>query len=186
VIGKKTRRRTINLIPVFIFLLAAAFYLVLERPLRSEKQASHDFVRVVEVYDGDTVGVIINARREKVRLTGIDAPEAGQVPWGAKAKQYLETLMSGADRQVKLEFDIEQRDQHGRILAYLKTPDEKHINLLMVKNGYAMLYTIPPNVRYANELAAAQTEAREKKIGIWSDQGLKERPGDYRRTHPRR
>lgn len=185
-VRKKTKLRNINLISVFVFLFAAAFYLLLEQPVLSEKQVSHGFVRVVEVYDGDTVGVIINNTREKVRLTGIDAPETGQPPWGAKAKQYLQTLVSEADRQVKLEFDVEQRDQHGRILAYLITPDGKHINLLMVKNGYAMLYTVPPNVRYANELAAAQTEAREKKIGIWSDHGLKERPGDYRRTHPRK
>ena len=184
-IRKKTKLRDINLISVFIFLLAAAFYLVLERPLFSEK-VSHDFVRVVEVYDGDTVGVIVNNKREKVRLTGIDAPETGQPPWGAEAKQHLQALVGEAGRQVKLEFDVEQRDQHGRILAYLRTPDGKHINLLMVKNGYAMLYTVPPNVRYANELAAAQTEARERKIGIWSGQGLKEKPADYRRTHPRK
>ena len=185
-IRKKIKLRNINLISVFIFLFAAAFYLVLEQPLLSGKQESNGFVPVVEVYDGDTLGVIINNKREKVRLTGIDAPETGQPPWGAMAKQYLQTLVSEADRQVKLELDVEQRDQHGRILAYLRTPDGKHINLLMVKNGYAMLYTVPPNVRYANELAAAQTEAREKKIGIWSDQGLKERPADYRRTHPRK
>jgi micrococcal nuclease len=185
-IRKKTKRRNINLISVFIFLFAAAFYLVLEQPLLSEKQDRQGFVRVVEVYDGDTVGVIINTKPEKVRLTGIDAPETGQPPWGAMAKQYLQTLVSEADWQVKLEFDVEQRDQHARILAYLSTPDGKHINLLMVKNGYAMLYTVPPNVRYANELSAAQTEAREKKIGIWSDQGLQERPGDYRKKHPRK
>jgi micrococcal nuclease len=185
-IRKKIKLRNINLISVFIFLFAAAFYLVLEKPLLSGKQESNDFVPVVEVYDGDTLGVIINNKREKVRLTGIDAPETGQPPWGAMAKQYLQTLVSKADWQVKLEFDVDQRDQHGRILAYLSTPDGKHINLLMVKNGYAMLYTIPPNVRYANELAAAQTEARKKKIGIWSDQGLNERPADYRRTHPRK
>ena len=55
----------------------------------------------------------------------------------------------------------------------------------MVKNGYAMLFTIPPNVRYAAELRAAQREAREKRLGIWSSEGLRERPGDYRREHPR-
>ena len=185
-IRMKTKVSNINIISVFIFLFASVFYLLHEQPLLSGKQEGHGFVPVVEVYDGDTLGVVINNKREKVRLTGIDAPEAGQAPWGAKARQYLQTLVSEADRQVKLEFDVEQRDQHGRILAYLKTPDGKHINLLMVRNGYAMLYTIPPNVRYADELAAAQTEARGKKIGIWSDQGLKERPGDYRKTHPRR
>jgi micrococcal nuclease len=184
-IRKKTKLRKINLISVFIFLFATAFYLVLEQPLLSEEQVSHGFVRVVDVYDGDTVGVIINNKREKVRLTGIDSPETGQSPWGALAKRYLQTLLSEAGRQVKLEFDVEQRDRYGRILAYLRTPDGKHVNLLMVKNGYAMVYTLPPNVRYAKELTAAQAEAREKKIGIWSNQGLKERPGDYRRTHPR-
>ena len=37
-IRKKTKLRNINLIPVFIFLIAAAFYFLLERPLLSEKQ----------------------------------------------------------------------------------------------------------------------------------------------------
>jgi len=59
------------------------------------------------------------------------------------------------------------------------------INLLMLKNGYAMLYTFPPNVKYVNELQDAQREARDKRRGIWSEKGLKERPGDYRKEHPR-
>lgn len=59
------------------------------------------------------------------------------------------------------------------------------INLLMLKNGYAMLFTFPPNVKYVNEFRAAQREARDGRLGIWSEEGLKERPGDYRRQHPR-
>ncbi|MBM4129381.1 MAG: thermonuclease family protein, partial [Nitrospira sp.] len=50
---------------------------------------------------------------------------------------------------------------------------------------YAMLYTIPPNVRHIDELTKAQHEAREKKIGIWGNRGLKEVPSEYRKKHPR-
>ena len=86
---------------------------------------------------------------------------------------------------MKLEYDVEKRDKYGRILAYLRTSDGKLINLLMVKNGYAMLYTVPPNVKYVRDLKAAQEEARQAKLGIWSEEGLKERPKDYRMEHPR-
>jgi micrococcal nuclease len=55
----------------------------------------------------------------------------------------------------------------------------------MVKNGQAVLYTFPPNVKYVNDLKAAQAEARNKRLGIWSGEGLKETPRDYKRTHPR-
>jgi micrococcal nuclease len=59
------------------------------------------------------------------------------------------------------------------------------VNLLMVKSGNAVLFTFPPNVKYTGELSAAQREAREKRLGIWSEKGLKELPGDYRKKHPR-
>jgi endonuclease YncB( thermonuclease family) len=59
------------------------------------------------------------------------------------------------------------------------------INLLMVKSGYAMLFTFPPNVRHADELQTAQREAMAGRAGIWAQKGLKERPGDYRKAHPR-
>jgi len=38
--------------------------------------------QVVSVHDGDTITVLIDNRREKVRLIGIDAPELEQGPWG--------------------------------------------------------------------------------------------------------
>jgi micrococcal nuclease len=56
---------------------------------------------------------------------------------------------------------------------------------MMIKGGYALLYTIPPNVKHAEEFSKAQAEARDKRLGIWSEEGLRERPRDYRREHPR-
>jgi endonuclease YncB( thermonuclease family) len=40
-------------------------------------------------------------------------------------------------------------------------------------------------VKHAEEFSKAQAEARDKRLGIWSEEGLRERPRDYRREHPR-
>ncbi len=179
------RRRTINLISIIFFILVAIFYLLHEKYSPSEQQGVDTFIPVVEVHDGDTVSVIMNKKREKIRLIGIDAPEIGQKPWGEKAKKYLETLLIFSGWKVKPEFDVDKRDKYGRILAYLWTTNGEMVNLLMVKAGYAMLFTFPPNVKYVTELKSAQREARDMGLGIWAEKGLKEKPGDYRREHPR-
>jgi micrococcal nuclease len=182
---KTSRLKKVKFISSVFFICVAIFYLAHEKFSISRQDAADNFVTVVSVSDGDTVMVILDKRKEKVRLIGIDAPELGQKPWGAEAKQHLETLLASSGWKVRLEFDVEKRDKYGRILAYLRTTDSRLINLLMVKNGYAMLFTIPPNVRYAAELRDAQREARGKRLGIWSSEGLRERPADYRREHPR-
>ncbi len=182
---EKARMKNINFIAVVFFVLFSVVYLVNEKYHLFGQHNSDTTVLVVSVHDGDTVSVILNKKQEKVRLTGIDAPEMAQEPWGREAKKHLETLLNAAIWKVRLEYDIENKDRYGRILAYLWTDDRKFINLMMIKSGYAMLYTFPPNVKYVNELRAAQKEAREGKLGIWSEEGLKERPGDYRKEHPR-
>jgi len=141
-------------------------------------------VRVVRVHDGDTVSVVIGQKTEKVRLLGIDAPEMGQRPWGGKAKRHLEELLSRNGWIVSLEFDVRKRDKYGRLLAYLWGKDDRLINLGMVEDGYAVLFTLPPNVKYADELRNGQRLAREKGLGIWGKDGLKEMPLDYKKAHP--
>jgi micrococcal nuclease len=141
--------------------------------------------RVVTVHDGDTLSVVIGRRKERVRLIGIDAPELGQRPWGANAKRYLRELVTLSGNSVVLEFDLEKRDKYGRLLAYVRTLDNKLINLEMVRNGYAALYTFPPNVKYADRLREGQRYAREGRLGIWRKDGLKEMPREYRREHQR-
>lgn len=182
---KESKLKTVNLIAIVFFILASAFYLVHEKYPFLRKQAAEASSTVVTVHDGDTISVVTGGKQEKVRLIGIDAPEIGQKPWGYEAKKHLEKLLGFSGGEVTMEFDLEKRDKHGRLLAYLRLKDGRLLNLLMVKNGYALLYTIPPNLKYVNELREAQSEAREKRLGVWSAEGLKERPQDYRRDNPR-
>jgi micrococcal nuclease len=184
---KRTRKKTrqMNNIAVVFFMLIALFYLLNEKYSIVGQKADDKLVTVMTVNDGDTVTVFKNKKREKIRLIGIDAPEMGQKPWGEKARKYLESILSSSDWKVTMELDVEERDKYGRMLAYLRTTDGSLVNVSMVKNGYALLFTFPPNVKYVTDLRAAQREARERKAGIWGENGLDEKPGDYRKEHPR-
>jgi micrococcal nuclease len=39
---------------------------------------------------------------------------------------------------------------------------------VLVREGLAVLLTIPPDVKYADRLAAAQAAARSDEMGIWN------------------
>ena len=179
------RKRNIRYITVLFLFLLAVVYVIQNINLPERQYDAETGVPVTRIHDGDTISVIMHGRKEKVRLVGIDAPEIGQRPWGKRAKTYLEKLLDASDWKVRLEFDVDQRDKYGRSLAYVWTENSEMVNLLMVKSGHAVLYTIPPNVRYTNELRAAQKEARNMRLGIWGEKGLKEMPRDYRKRHPR-
>lgn len=170
---------------ILFLVLVLIIYAVHNKHPSVEQKKGDIFVPVVKVHDGDTVSLIIYGRKERVRLIGIDAPETGQKPWGKEAKKYLEKVLSLSEWKVRPEFDIDRNDKYGRLLAYLWTSKGEMVNLLMLKSGNAVLFTFPPNVKYIDELNTAQREARKKKLGIWSDKGLKELPGDYRKEHPR-
>jgi len=145
---------------------------------------------VTAVHDGDTISVRISGsskagqRTEKLRLIGIDAPEMKQGKWGQKAKKRLRDIINRNRRTVNIEFDADRRDKYGRLLGYVWSRNSYMINERLVREGYAVLYTIPPNVRYANRLSSAQKTARSKKRGIWGPGGLRKKPADWRREHP--
>ena len=149
------------------------------------QKAGLQSVYVERVPDGDTVEANIQGTVERIRLIGIDAPELEQRPWGKRSKKFLQDLVAASGWQLGIEYDVEKRDKHDRILAYLWARDGKMINEEIVRNGYAVLFTFPPNVKYADRLIAAQIIARENKIGIWGKDGLKQLPSDYRKEHPR-
>jgi micrococcal nuclease len=151
----------------------------------ADPQSKTDYVKVIGVNDGDTITILWGGKKEKIRLIGIDAPELQQSPWGLRAKRYLSQLVSASQWTVSTEFDVEKRDVHGRLLSYVWTSDKRMINVQMLREGYAMLYTFPPNIRYVDEFKKAQEEARRKSLGIWGKGGLKETPREYRREHPR-
>jgi micrococcal nuclease len=122
---------------------------------------------VAHVVDGDTV---VLANGQKVRLLGIDAPEMEREGQPAdfmahKSKKFLAELVQG--KRVRLEYDRLRYDRYGRTLAYLILPDGTNVSREMVLQGLAHVYTVPPNMRFREELLAAQREAISAPRGIW-------------------
>lgn len=168
------------------FSSALVLFLLFALPFRAEP---NDYYRVTSVNDGDTVTIRTSGflgipfKKERVRLIGIDAPELKQEMWGRKAKKYLKRILSENDWIVRIELDTEHRDKYGRLLAYLWDNKGRMVNERMIENGYAILYTFPPNVKYVDRLTAAQKKAQTKKTGIWAKGGLEKTPWDWRMEH---
>lgn len=171
---------------LILLLCCLLIFLVLsERVVAGVRDKAGNAARVVRVNDGDTVTVSLNGRRERIRLIGIDAPEMGQGSWGERAKRHLEDILHPL-RNVYIEYDVERRDKYGRLLAYIRTNEGRMVNADMVRDGYAVLFTFPPNVTHVDEFTSAQSQARERKRGIWGKDGLSQLPAAWRRQHPRR
>jgi micrococcal nuclease len=131
---------------------------------------------VDRIADGDTFSC---RDRRRVRLLGIDSPELGQGEPGRQAQAALQRLLpSGAT--VRLERDVTPRDRFGRELAYVWT-GSRMVNELLVREGWAVLYTLPPNVKYAQRLEQAQKTARTTGAGLWKSNGFDCRPMAWRR-----
>ena len=135
-------------------------------------QTSGKWYQVSKVVDGDTFW-IINAKgeNEKIRLIGVDAPESRKTGkkdigfYGKESKAYLEQILTG--RKVRLEYDVSKYDRYKRTLAYVYLENGTFLNAHLIKNGYASVMTVPPNVKYADLFVKLQKEAREKKRGLW-------------------
>ena len=176
---KQNRRRKL-IFPVLalIILLALVLFnaLYLNKP---SKRARGDVVlegpyKVIRVVDGDTFIIKMNGSETKVRLIGVDAPESVAPDFsgkentqdGKKAAEYLQKLIDG--KNIYLEYDLDNYDQYGRVLAYVYLSDqETMVQKKLLEDGYAQVMTVPPNVKYSEDFTALQRQAREKGRGLW-------------------
>ncbi|MEP0814480.1 MAG: thermonuclease family protein [bacterium] len=132
-------------------------------------------IELSRVVDGDTIEVEFMGAVDKVRYIGIDTPEMHYPdgppdPWAVEATKFNEKLLEG--RKLTIEFDVDRRDKYGRILGYVWAEDKDGkfmVNAQLVRYGYAVLLTIPPNVKYVDRFKAAQEKAKEEKLNLWSD-----------------
>ena len=127
--------------------------------------------RVREVIDGDTIEL---DNGQMVRYIGIDTPETRKrqgdswvyapEPYAEKAKEFNRQLVEG--KGLRLEFDVQKKDKYNRLLAYCFVGDT-FVNSRILEEGLAVLYTLAPNVKYADMLVKIQQEARQNNRGLW-------------------
>ena len=144
---------------------------------------NQDFVQavIVRAVDGDTAVVKVDGQEKRVRFLGVDTPETVHPNkpvqfFGKEASNFTKENLNG--RRVWLEYDSNPQDRYGRHLAYIwlnnpKTINESTIrenmfNAKLLLGGYAKVMIIRPNKRYESEFKKFQEEARNKKLGVWS------------------
>lgn len=114
-----------------------------------------------------------------IRLIGVDAPELRQVPWGENSRQALTQLVEG--KKVRIETDVRLHDQYDRLLAYVYA-DGLFVNAEMLRQGQAVMSTMPPNVAHIEDYQKAQQEAKEVRRGLWDSEKLLDvHPDCYRK-----
>jgi micrococcal nuclease len=131
---------------------------------------------VERIADGDTFSCRDGRR---VRLIGVDTPELGQGESGRQARAALGRL-APPGTSVRLERDVATHDRYGRDLAHVWNGAQL-VNEALVLEGWALLYTVPPNVKYAERLERAQKKARAARVGLWGSGGFECAPAAYRR-----
>jgi len=124
-----------------------------------------DTYRVTEVIDGDTI-VIEGGQR--VRYIGVDAPELGPPagPLAAEAWQANRSLVEG--KEVRLEKDVSETDQYGRLLRYVHA-EGTFVNAELVRQGWALSRAYPPDTKYQEYLDKMEAMARRAGRGIWAE-----------------
>ncbi|SHH24381.1 micrococcal nuclease [Thermosyntropha lipolytica DSM 11003] len=156
----------------------AFFYLVVFFLLILAGCVSRDNTyQVLRVVDGDTIIIDYNGKEERVRFIGVDTPETkhpqkGVEFYGREAYEFTRNLLEG--ERVTLKFDVQERDRYGRLLAYVYK-DDIFVNELLVKEGYARVLTIPPNVKYAEHFLKLEREARKEGRGLWGKEVAEEK-----------
>lgn len=93
-------------------------------------QAANGGYRYARAVDGDTIQL---GNGRYVRLLGYDTPEVGTCGYRA-AKSKMLSLVSGGVKLV----NVSGEDRYGRILAYVKTQDDRDIGTIMLRKGLAI------------------------------------------------
>ena len=171
---------------IIIIIIAAVAYLFGGESVLNfsgNEPGNQDFVQavIVRAVDGDTAVVKVDGQERRVRFLGVDTPETVHPNkpvqfFGKEASNFTKESLNG--RRVWLEYDANPQDRYGRHLAYIwlnnpKTINETSIrenmfNAKLLLGGYAKVMIIKPNKRYESEFKKFQEEARNKKLGVWS------------------
>jgi len=141
---------------------------------------------VTSIVDGDTIHARVRgdgrlAGEQKVRFIGIDTPETHSPfrpveCFGKVATRRLTKLIPPGTR-VRLVLDVDTFDRYERLLAYVyRRRDGMFVNAVMVRDGYAAAYTVPPDVAHADDFVRLQRRARAAERGLWSACGGPDTP----------
>jgi endonuclease YncB( thermonuclease family) len=122
--------------------------------------------RVLRVWDGQSA---LLEGGMTVRYLGVQAPPAGtfgrpSTPGGIAAAQRNADLVEG--KEVELEQDVTEVDGDGQLPRYVWV-DGEMVNKELLAAGLVQAAVADPDLRYQEDLLAAEREAWEARRGVW-------------------
>ena len=127
------------------------------------------------VTDGDTIRI----GDERIRFSGIDAPEIKQTciyqEIEFKCGEFSKNLLIEKISNQKVSCIIESKDQYGRTLAECFVGKES-LSSYLVREGYAFAYR-----KYSDKFIPDEEYAQSKGNGMWSMEFLF--PWDFRKKN---
>jgi micrococcal nuclease len=129
---------------------------------------------VVNVVDGDTIDVFTENKIQRVRLLGVNTPETvdkrkGVECYGMEASNFLKETLKGKIVDLKIDDSQGEKDKYQRLLRYVYL-DDSNINLKIIEEGYGFEATYGKPYQFQKEFRQAQTNARDKNNGLWSEE----------------
>jgi micrococcal nuclease len=168
--GRSSRSASPATIAIIIFAVLAMLRILVFRPeLPTTQETTRERVWVDYVIDGDT---FVLTGGTKVRLLGIDAPEAGF--GGSNPEFFAEQSTTWLRKRIEqthvsLRTDSPERDRYDRVLAWVYDESGELINVEILREGQAKLlddFGLPLDLE--ESLRTAESEARLLKRGLWA------------------
>lgn len=134
---------------------------------------------VANVVDGDTIDLdvadqIQRRRHTRVRLWGVDTPEAPRddrpgMHYAEQATAFTNRLVLDKSVEVKLHPGKKTRGKYGRLLAYIHLPQSGEVlNELLVKTGHAYADRRFDH-RHMSHYKWLERQAEKQRRGLWTD-----------------
>ena len=134
----------------------------------SDNSGGEAAARVTHIRDGDTIEVDIDGKEYAVRYIGINTPEIAHnddetdQPCGADSTAANRALVEG--QIVRLEKDVSETDQYGRLLRYVYVGDV-FVNEQLVREGWAESAKYNPDTREFDNFRSLEQAAANAGIG---------------------
>ncbi len=161
---------------LFLFPLCASAEL---NPLL-ETHAKYGSIKVVQVISTDTITLETGEHVSLIGIKGAPPPKFEDVKrdghgfivhdddptttFEVEVFRFAKGFLEG--KVVRLEFDVERRDEDSVLEAYVFLPDGTMANEEFLRRGYAELKLQTPNMKYAQKLRVAYQEARREMRGM--------------------
>jgi endonuclease YncB( thermonuclease family) len=137
-------------------------------------QAETFSAKVIAVMDGDTVMVLRDGQKLKIRMANIDAPEKGQ----AYGKQSRDSLLEMVGKK-QVQIDSQAIDQYGRMIGSI-SEGGRNVNQEQVRRGMAWEYS---HYHADKTYIGLQSDAQQARRGLWA-QINPQAPWQWRKLHP--